>query len=493
MIILPVEKRIDWSNPPIVLAFLIILNSFIYFFYQLDDQKNLDNAIQSYTESGLLNIEYKLYIDYLKESDQLNKAHDFEDAYANEEHDYLIINLLHDLEFRHYLDEEVTNLIFVEQYGDWLSARKTVNDMVDDLSYFRFGLIPARCHIFNLVSHQFMHGNFMHLLGNMIFLVMCGFVVEAAIGHLRFIIFYLLSGVAGGLLHSAADFTSYMPLVGASGAISGVMAMYLAVFKLKKIEFFYWFFAFVGYFRAPALILLPIYIAMELVQLFSAGESNVAFLAHVGGFIAGSVLIGLFLLFGTDLIDEEYIEEDQSIDSDQEKLNEIYKPLERYNINRTLENLEQQLTHKDDLNLRILQIKLLSSLQQDPANASKVDHLVLEFLSDSDATKLYLDDKANLFTQYRALVESSYSSVQLSKLGISFCRLDDIRLAESIFEKLYEAESENTGLFNNLGIFARRLSHCFEKNNNIIKKNQYNELADKWLDTGSIGFSDGRV
>ena len=133
MIILPVEKRIDWSNPPIVLAFLIVLNSFIYLFYQLDDQKNLGRAVQSYAESGLLKVEYKLYIDYLKESDQLSIANDMESAYFNEAGEYLISSILHDREFRYYLDEEVANLIFVEQYGEWLNARKPVNDIVDDL------------------------------------------------------------------------------------------------------------------------------------------------------------------------------------------------------------------------------------------------------------------------------------------------------------------------------------------------------------------------
>ena len=124
----------------------------------------------------------------------------------------------------------------------------------------------------------------------MFFLVICGFAVEAAIGHLRFLLFYLFSGVVAGVSHAAMDLDSSSVLIGASGSVSAVMAMYLGVFRFKKIEFFYWFFIFVGYFRAPALLILPFYIGKELVQFYTEAGSNVAFMAHAGGFVAGLVL-----------------------------------------------------------------------------------------------------------------------------------------------------------------------------------------------------------
>lgn len=490
MIILPVEKQINWSTPPVVLALLVLMNSFIYLFYQLDDQTNLDNAIQSYGDSGLLKIEYNIYLDYLRDTDALDVANDMEDAYYNKEGQYLISSILHDLAFRDYLEGNIAELIYSEKYADWLESRKKVNSEVNKLSYFRFGLIPERLQVVNLFSHQFMHGSFMHLFGNMVFLIMCGFVVEAAIGHLRFLLFYLASGVGGGLLHSVADFSSYTPLVGASGAISGVMAMYLAVFKLKKIEFFYWFFAFVGYFKAPALILLPIYIAMELIQYFSPGDVGVAFLAHVGGFATGAILIGLFLLLGDKVIDEKYIEDDQSIDPFQEQLNGIYKPLERYDIHRSLEKINSFLSdHKNNISMSLLQIKLQESLQQDPAAQKNTHKMVLAFFSRPGVSKTHLDEMSDLFKQYQAVIESNYSSQQLSQLGISFCRLDDISLAEKIFENLLEDKSPPESLLNSLGVFSRRLAHRAEKNKDGIKKNKYNQLADKWLDASTINLA----
>ena len=127
-----------------------------------------------------------------------------------------------------------------------LDQRRKAVQMLRSTSIARYGLVPSDIRITTLFSHQFMHAGVMHLLGNMVFLILCGFAVEAAIGHWQFLLFYLLSGLAGGLLFTAFDAEGTRPLVGASGAISGVMAMYLWVFRLKKIEFFYWFYAFVG-------------------------------------------------------------------------------------------------------------------------------------------------------------------------------------------------------------------------------------------------------
>src|SRR5690606_22718779 len=202
------------------------------------------------------------------------------------------------------------------------------------------GLIPAEMEPLSFISYQFLHGDIMHLLGNMFFLVVCGFAVEAAIGHLRFLLFYLITGIAGGLLHALLNPESSTTLVGASGAVSGVMAMYLGVFRLRKIEFFYWFFIFVGYFRAPALLILPVYVGKELVDYFSDGDSNVAFMAHVGGFVAGAALIAATLLLRPRLVDTEYVEQDQERDPFQEGLARVYGYIENFQFQPALKAVQ---------------------------------------------------------------------------------------------------------------------------------------------------------
>merc|ERR1712000_87155 len=104
-------------------------------------------------------------------------------------------------------------------YNRWLEGRSEIREQIASISYLRFGLQPNDLSIPDLLIHQFLHGGFMHLLGNMVFLMICGFVVEAAIGHIAFLAFYLIGGVAAGLTHSLINIQSDTPLVGASGAI----------------------------------------------------------------------------------------------------------------------------------------------------------------------------------------------------------------------------------------------------------------------------------
>ena len=151
--------------------------------------------------------------------------------------------------------------------------------------------VPA---IVTLLTSMFLHGGWMHLIGNMLYLWVFGNNIEDVMGHVRFLLFYCLCGVIAALSHAATDPSSQIPMVGASGAISAVLGAYLLLFP-----------------RAHVLVLIPgigmtrvaagIVLGMWFVtQLLSGGMSmgaqggGVAFFAHIGGFVAGMVLIGLF-------------------------------------------------------------------------------------------------------------------------------------------------------------------------------------------------------
>jgi membrane associated rhomboid family serine protease len=149
---------------------------------------------------------------------------------------------------------------------------------------------------FNLLSSMFLHGSWMHLLGNMWFLWLFGNNVEDAMTRPRFVAFYLLCGLAAALLQVFANPRSEIPMVGASGAISGVMGAYLLlyphvrVFTLVPLGFF------ITSFALPAWVMLIYWLFLQLVGgLGSAGnQGGVAFWAHVGGFAAGLLTIKLF-------------------------------------------------------------------------------------------------------------------------------------------------------------------------------------------------------
>ncbi|MCL4401137.1 MAG: rhomboid family intramembrane serine protease [Acidobacteria bacterium] len=160
-----------------------------------------------------------------------------------------------------------------------------------------YGLVPDRFHAYQIMTSMFIHGGWLHVLGNMWFLWIFGDNVEDALGHGKYLIFYILCGTAAAFVQLAASMGSSVPTVGASGAIAGVMGAYIVKFPQSRILTLVFIFFFITTFEVPAVIMLAYWF---LIQLFSGvgsiGYSNlsqggVAWFAHVGGFLAGMALI----------------------------------------------------------------------------------------------------------------------------------------------------------------------------------------------------------
>jgi membrane associated rhomboid family serine protease len=150
----------------------------------------------------------------------------------------------------------------------------------------------------HLVTSMFLHGSWMHLLGNMWFLWLFGNNVEDAMGRPRYLAFYLLSGLAAAFAQVFTDPSSAIPMVGASGAISGVMGGYLLLYPRVRVFCMVPLGFFVTSVALPAWMMLVYWLALQFVSgltvLGRGGEGGVAFWAHIGGFVAGLVLVKLF-------------------------------------------------------------------------------------------------------------------------------------------------------------------------------------------------------
>lgn len=148
-----------------------------------------------------------------------------------------------------------------------------------------------------IFTSMFLHGSLLHIGGNMMFLWIFGDNIEDALGRVRFAIFYLVCGAAAALAQAATDSHSFVPMIGASGAISGVMAAYLRLFPNAPVRVLFWvgFMAFSR--RVPALFVIGLWFILQLISAaMSLGmPSGVAFWAHVGGFVAGLILTPLLL------------------------------------------------------------------------------------------------------------------------------------------------------------------------------------------------------
>lgn len=149
-----------------------------------------------------------------------------------------------------------------------------------------------------MVTSMFLHGGWFHLIGNMWFLWVFGNNVEDSMAHARFVVFYLLTGVLAALAQVLASPNSPIPMVGASGAISGIMGGYLVLYPRVRIHMLIFFGFFVTTVAVPAYLMLLYWAFLQFVSgLFTMGmeeRGGVAFMAHLGGFVAGAVLIKLF-------------------------------------------------------------------------------------------------------------------------------------------------------------------------------------------------------
>ncbi len=147
---------------------------------------------------------------------------------------------------------------------------------------------------FNFLSSMFMHGGIMHIFGNMLFLFIFGDNLENLLGHIRFAAFYIVCGLAAAMAQIVMDSDSVIPMLGASGAISGVLGGYVLLFPQRQVRAII--FNFLT--TVPAFVAIGIWIGYQLIlgYLTPAGTGGVAYAAHIGGFVAGVALVKLFAL-----------------------------------------------------------------------------------------------------------------------------------------------------------------------------------------------------
>ena len=173
-------------------------------------------------------------------------------------------------------------------------------------AFFLYGIVPLRYSDPGLsaeftpiqqwlpfLTSMFLHGGFLHILGNMWFLYIFGDNIEDRLGHIRYLIFYLFCGVAAGLIHLVTNWNSNIPTIGASGAISGVMGAYLLLYPRSKIMTLIPIFLFFQFIEIPAFIFLGYWLLIQLLSASFAPRNvgGIAFWAHIGGFVAGLIFV----------------------------------------------------------------------------------------------------------------------------------------------------------------------------------------------------------
>jgi membrane associated rhomboid family serine protease len=177
-----------------------------------------------------------------------------------------------------------------------------------NLFFYTYGLIPAEVTQFAagtalqstllpFITAIFLHGSWVHILGNMLYLWIFGDNIEDRMGHFNYLLFYLFAGIIGSIAHILSAPGSEIPIIGASGAIAGILGAYFLSFPKARILTLVPVFFLITFIRIPAIIFLPIWFGIQLLNgLSTAGMAAeaVAWWAHIGGFIGGAVLLPFF-------------------------------------------------------------------------------------------------------------------------------------------------------------------------------------------------------
>lgn len=198
----------------------------------------------------------------------------------------------------------ITVSIIVVNILIFLWQRTTLPAAETEVMYKNYGLIPREFlaslstrwdllpyNVLTIFTSMFLHGGFLHLGGNMLYLWIFGNNVEDTMGHKRFAFFYLTSGVAAAVFQFLYDPSSNVPMVGASGAVSGILGAYLLLFPYAKVKTLFFIFIFIKIVELPAILLLSIWF---FVQVFYSHLEGIAWYAHIGGFVFGLLAVKLF-------------------------------------------------------------------------------------------------------------------------------------------------------------------------------------------------------
>lgn len=291
---IPLENRPSWRNPPWVTVLLILVNMLVFWGPQRAEEAAQARAAQYYLQSGLPKLELPPFVAWLQETGS-PRANAARRLLERQRYGELLEGLQQEQAFLRKLRADQIIEPVHARYADWKRERQRYEAQLPAPFTTRWAQDhnpDAESRPWTWLTSAFLHGSTSHLLGNMLFLFLFGFSVELALGRGLYLGFYLL-GAAGASALAAWAYSGQGGYgLGASGAVSALMGMYAVMYRLRRIRFFYQLFFYFNYVTAPALILLPAWIANELLQHFVGGK-GIAYMAHLGGLLTGALLMAI--------------------------------------------------------------------------------------------------------------------------------------------------------------------------------------------------------
>ena len=478
MLILPFFREIDWKHPPFITLIIILINVFVFLVIQSGDDARFKKAAEYYLDSDLPRIEYPFYATYLKQNDQNNRYDELFTAEPEDhaqEHDPRIYSALErDDGFQKLL--KMGNVINKNNndYTIWKAQREQYKQYTDEVvsSYYSFS--PAEPRAVSLFTHMFLHGGVMHLLGNMVVLFIVGFTVEIILGWRMYSLAYVIGGLCAvgfyWLIHPDSQ-----GMLGASGAISGVMGIYAALFGLRRINFFYFVFIYMGVFKAPALLILVIWLLNELLQFYASPESHIAYMAHFGGLLGGAV-IGFLNRYFNKSIDLDYMETPQ-LQEQQAAEFERGIGLMRSMKFEPARRVFRQLLKDNPTDLEVLpHMYTVSKTAPESEDYHQTASTILQICIDSNQGHSLANQ---VFNDYIRLAKPGprLNAQTCLKLAARFTRAGFMDTVEKIIRILLPKSAQISGL----APLLSQIGSAYEQQNNLDKAKQYYQMVLKYF------------
>ncbi len=289
MLIVPLHRRPSWATAPWVTLALILANVVVFFGLQSGDDAAFERAGDYYRSSGLASVEVPAIAAYLRGSGKPQVAEYLETA-AEPERSALALGVTaRDPE----LAARIRDARLIEpghaEHAYWVERRAQLANLLGAMFTNSHLLRYDAPRAMALLSSAFLHADFEHLLGNMVFLLLLGLLVEAALGGTLFLLLYLLAAVGASAFSLLLNHGQPSGLLGASGAIAGLMGAFCVLWGVRRVRIFYWMFVVFGHARVVALWLLPVWLGWELLNWARNDGVGVAFDAHAGGIISGAL------------------------------------------------------------------------------------------------------------------------------------------------------------------------------------------------------------
>lgn len=420
---------------------LVLANVFV--FLQSGDQGALERAASWYRSFGLATTELPHLIAELRAQGEEPAAQWLELAEEPERSEVALQLVEREPAIRERVAADPALRGDAQAYADWQRHRAHLHALLDERFTERHLLHYDAPAASELVTHQFLHGSGGHLVGNMVFLVVFGALIEGALGPWLFLGVYLLAGVGGGGASLLRHLGDPGGLLGASGAIAGLSGVLCVAWGLRRIRVFYWFLFVFDYVKVPALLLLPPWLGWELWQLWSAPDAGVAFDAHAGGILSGAVLA--FAVRGLGWERRDYLGSDERAERRAAQLAELRQALGRLEFARARPLADAlHAARPEDREVRLLRYRAWRERPADPTFHDAARALLL----DPHGVGRQASEHVALFDDYVAATQRKprLAPAELFAIARRWLAAGQLDPAERVLELLARRDAALDGL-----------------------------------------------